>query len=51
VKNVEKMRFHWEKQGKTGSFTVTASSVDECIKVAEEEIKKAGAELMDWHSV
>lgn len=47
---MEKMRFHWAKGEETGSFTVTAQSVDICIKIAKQEIEKNGAELMDWHS-
>lgn len=48
---MEKMRFHWEKDDKSGSFTVTADSDDECIDIAETEIEKAGAELVNYYSV
>lgn len=48
---MEKMEFQWEKGDKKGSFTVTSYSLDDCIKVAEEEIKKNNAELVDWYSV
>ena len=48
---MEKMRFHWEKESKTGNFIVTAYSVEECMKIAEKEILKAGAEMTDWYSI
>jgi hypothetical protein len=47
---VEKMKFHWEdKNGKTGSFTVTALTVNKCIELAKEDI--GNAELIDWYSI
>jgi hypothetical protein len=47
---MEKMKFHWEdKTGKTGSFTVTAPTVEECITSAKEEI--GDAEMKDWYSI
>jgi hypothetical protein len=48
--SVEKMRFHWEKGDKKGSFTVTASTVEECLKMAKEELED-GYELVDWYSI
>lgn len=46
-----KMKFHWEKGEKKGSFKVTDFSVDDCIKTAKEEIEKDGAEMVDWYVV
>ena len=47
---MEKMKFHWEDdKSNTGSFVVTASSVDECIKIAEEETKDA--DITDYYSI
>lgn len=48
---MEKMRFHWEdKIGKTGSFTVEALTVKECVDTAYEEV--AGeAEITDYYSI
>lgn len=48
---MEEMRFHWEKGDMTGSFTVSSDSVERCIELAEEEVEKAGAELVDYYSV
>lgn len=48
---MEEMRFHWEKGGSAGSFTVTADSDDDCIRIAEKEIELARAELVDYYSV
>jgi hypothetical protein len=48
---MEKMRFHWEKGIKKGSFTVTAFSVEECIEIAKEEIEIEGGELINWYSI
>ena len=49
---MEKMRFHWEKpDGKTGTFTVTASSVDKCIEIAEEELKGDEHQITDYYSI
>lgn len=48
---MEKMKFIWDMEDKTGSFIVSASSVQECIKVAEKATEKAGAELVDWYPV
>ncbi|MGE8078281.1 hypothetical protein [Peribacillus loiseleuriae] len=36
---MEKMKFHWEKGNKKRSFTITAFSVDERIKIAEKGIR------------
>jgi hypothetical protein len=48
---MEKMKFHWEdKDGKTGTFTVTALSVESCIDIANEEID-GQAELTDWYAI
>lgn len=46
-----KMRFHWEKGEKKGSFTVTSFSVDDCVKTAEEEIEKDGGDMVDWYVI
>ena len=48
---METMKFHWELGEKSGSFTVTADSIEECVQLAEEETEKAGAELIDYYSV
>jgi hypothetical protein len=45
------MNFHWEKLGGTGTFSVTASTVEECIGIAEEEIKNGEAEMIDWYVI
>jgi len=47
---MEKMRFYWENGEKKGSFTVTALTEKECVKLANEELKD-GYEMVDWHSV
>jgi len=49
---MEKMKFEWEniKTGKSGSFTVTAATLDECISIAEEEVG-SNAEILDYYSV
>ncbi|MFA1509902.1 hypothetical protein ACDN41_11800 [Priestia aryabhattai] len=49
---MEKMKFHWEneKTGKKGSFTVEALTIDECIRMVEEEMVN-GAELFDYYSI
>jgi hypothetical protein len=47
-----KMKFHWEKEnGDTGCFSVTASTVEECIKIANEEIENSDLELVDWYLI
>ncbi|MGM7720676.1 hypothetical protein [Metabacillus sp. Hm71] len=46
-----KMKFHWEKDDKTGSFTVEAMTVEQCIEMAEEEIKNGKAEMVDWYVI
>ncbi|WP_156809560.1 hypothetical protein [Gracilibacillus halophilus] len=47
---MEKMKFHWaDGKGNTGSFDVTAPSVDECIKIAEEQTKDA--DITDYYSI
>jgi hypothetical protein len=48
---MEKMRFHWEKDGKKGSFKVESFTVEDCMRVAESEIQKFGAEMVDWYSI
>lgn len=49
---MEKMRFHWEKGDKKGSFTVTAYSIDKCIEIAEEEVKESeGYVITDYYAV
>lgn len=48
---MEMMRFHWEKGDKEGSFTVSASTVEECMKIAGEEIESIGAEMIDWYAI
>ncbi|MNG28992.1 hypothetical protein D3C84_1143470 [compost metagenome] len=45
------MNFHWEKEGKSGQFSVTASGMDACIKIAEEIIQEDNAELVDWYAI
>jgi len=49
---MEKMKFEWEniKTGNKGSFTVTADTLDECIRIAEEEVGSE-AEILDYYSV
>lgn len=49
---MEKMVFHWENGDRKGSFTVTAFSVEECIKIAEEEVKESeGYVITDYFTV
>ena len=48
---MEKMRIHWEKYGKEGSFTVEASTVEVCMEMAKEEVEAFGAEMVDWYSI
>jgi hypothetical protein len=48
---MERMKFHWEKNGKTGFFLVEARNAEECIQTAKEEAREEGAELTDWYSV
>lgn len=48
---METLQFEWEKDGKNGSFKVTASSLETCIEVAKKEIKKNNARLTDWYAV
>lgn len=48
---VEEMIFHWEDaKGNKGKFKVSSFSVDECIKIAEEELK-GRAEITDYYSI
>lgn len=51
---MERMRIHWEKTDRVfgcGSFTVEAFTIEECMKIAEEEIDKFGGEMVDWYSI
>lgn len=48
---MEEMEFIWVKGDKSGSFTVTADTVDECIETARKETEEDGAELFDYYSV
>lgn len=49
--NMINMKFHWEKQDKEGVFIVSSYNVEDCIKLAEEEISNFGAELIDWYVI
>ena len=42
-----RMKFIWAKGEKTGSFSVTASTVEKCIEVAEKNIHKEGGVIVD----
>jgi hypothetical protein len=49
---MEKMRFHWKNGDRKGSFTVTAFSIEECIKMAEEEVKESeGYVITDYYAI
>jgi hypothetical protein len=49
---MEKMRFHWEDvNGNKGSFTVEASTIEACIKSAEDETRGEGVEITDYYSI
>lgn len=44
-------KIEWEKDGKTGSFTVTASTDDECITAGHEEVANFGGEVTDYYQI
>ncbi|MBZ9536817.1 hypothetical protein KGR20_23040 [Cytobacillus oceanisediminis] len=49
---METMRFHWEDvTGNKGSFTVEASTVEACIKSAENETRGEGVWITDYYSI
>lgn len=48
---MERMKFIWDKGEKTGSFSVTASTLEKCFEVAEKNTKKEGAVIVDWYDL
>jgi hypothetical protein len=48
---MEKMIFYWEKGEEKGHFMVNSSTIESCMEIANEEIEKFGAEMIDWHSI
>lgn len=49
---MEKMEFVWASKDdkKKGSFIVTASTTEECVEIAEEEIGEDN-DLIDYYSI
>lgn len=48
---MEKVKVIWKKGEQIGSFNVTSFSVEECLRVAKEAIKKDGAAMVDWQVI
>lgn len=44
-------KIEWEKAGKTGSFKVTASTDDECIKAGHDQVESDGGEVTDYYQI
>ena len=44
-------KIEWKKEGKTGSFTVTGLTDDDCVKTGHDEVESWGGEVIDYYQI
>lgn len=44
-------KIEWEKEEKTGSFTVTALTDEACIAAGHDEVESFGGEVLDYYQI